>query len=228
MINWLGRLSDLKEWCRNGLVRVGRWIMWSPLRFLGVVAVIVVGLVVLVQVRTADNGSGSSAGADSSASPSWPVATATKSRPPSASPSGTPTPATSASATHKRSLSGDKLGHAWLTGFLNRSHPDRATEWKDQIGDISSSDLVSTLGSEGTQKLEFDKLSTHRRWRVVKIATYKPPDPVAKTPTRVQLPYLVTVSDGKHRQRKPFVLTAYHGHRWIVSTAEQPYTSKGG
>lgn len=120
------------------------------------------------------------------------------------------------------------MGHAWVKGFLTRSHPSQATGWKHNIGDISSSDLVSTLGSDGTTKLGLDKLSTHRPWRVVKIATYTPPDPAATTPTRKQLPYIVTVSDGKHRQRKPFVLTAYHGHdRWIVSTAEQPYTSKG-
>lgn len=246
IVNWL---SDVRDWIRAAVMAAARWIVWSPWRVAAAVAVIILGLVVVVQVRASHTGPHQPQASQATVSPSqrWPEATAkphtktsvnagpretaTPTRTadsPSpggeSSPEGKPSPgATDTGAA--ASLSGDKLGHAWITGFLTRDKPSHSRQWKDQIENITTSKLIDSLEAEGTDKLALDLSGP---WQVTNIARYRPPDPVASTPTRVQLPYIVTVSNGDTSTKKPFILTAYKGEDgWKVANATQPYTSHG-
>lgn len=221
----INKLFDLREWLRGAAGRGARWVAWSPWRVAAVVALVVVVLIVAVQLR----GTGPADEPEPvESAPDWPAATA-EAGPTNPEATGTPTPTAEPTAgdspdTAPTNLSGDELGRAWITGFLTRSTPEDG-HWQEAIEPLSTPELIETLADEGTDSLA---IGLSGPWAVTKIKSYTPPDPVADTPSRVQLPYIVTIGNGDKTQEKPFILTAYRvEHGWLVAVAEQPYTSEG-
>lgn len=209
---------DTRDWMRRNVGRAARWVAWSPWRLAAVVGLIVIGLIVVVQLRAAPPGPAASRSSTPTAEPSWPTATAGTN-----TPSQTPTPS-SASPSEDVPISsahftGDQLGHAWIKGFLTRSTPDD-DHWHQMIEHISTPELIDKLDADGPDKLA---ITLPGPWRVTKISHYEPSDSAVDTPSRVTLPYLVTISNGTATQQKRFVLTAYLGEvGWQVGVAAQP------
>lgn len=227
------RLADAREWTRQRLLTAASWLIWSPWRIGGLVAVVIVALIVIGvlhsnQPRPAPTSPQHTASAwpEATAEPETADSSSASARTQSASPTSTATtasPSATSSSAQPKHLSGDALGRAWITGFLTRTSPT-SNDWATAIAPMSTADLVSTL-QEQSDKLG---ISLSGPWKVAKIARYTPPNPVADTPVRHQMAYIVTITNGHHTMHKPFILTAYlGGNGWQIASAEQPYTSNG-
>ena len=161
-----------------------------------------------------------------------PATTSVDSSASTANPSPSPDQSTSSSSTStpsqtpSRALSKDKLGKAWLTGFLTRT--DRTDDsWSTTIADITTPDLLTRLDDAGPDYVGFYKLDS---WKVKAISRYDgdPKQVPISTPSRQVLAYTVKVSDGRTTMSKPFILTAYQvDDRWVVAILTMPYTSEG-
>lgn len=232
---WLG---DVKEAVLGGLLGAVRWLIWSPWRIGGAVAVLAVLLIVVAQLQSRNEPTNAAPGDRPAASP-WPTVTAV---PDGADTSTTPAPTTGAGgevstegeddptdsaeaspSTVPTELSGEDLDRAWITAFLTRSDPD-SDAWVEAVGPVTTADLVSTLRAQA------DKLAIPLSgpWSVTKITPYTPPDPVTNTPARHSGAYIVTISNGQKSMDKPFIVTSYlSDDGWQVAVAEQPYSSNG-
>lgn len=181
---------------------------------------VVIAAVLLSQVQhrqqalvapTAEPPTGSATGPTATSGP-------TRGSTPPPLPTKTPSP-------NPRSLEGRTLGVGWLTGYLTR--PTRSDDgWVAAIRDITTPELLAQLKAEGSDAVGLFRLKS---WQVSAVKPLQYPDLPAKTPSRVVLAYLATVTDGTTQVRKPFVLYSYRepGGRWLIAIVEQPYSSEG-
>lgn len=232
---WLG---DVKEAVLGGLLGAVRWLIWSPWRIGGAVAVLVVLLILVAQLQSRNESTNAAPNDGPAASP-WPTVTAV----PDGAGTSTPAPTTDAGgevstaagendstnsaeappSTVPTDLSGEDLDRAWITAFLTRSDP-ASDAWVEAIGPVTTADLVSTLRAQA-DKLEIPLAGS---WTVTKITPYTPPDPVTNSPARHSGAYIVTISSGQKSMDKPFIVTSYLSDEgWQVAVAEQPYSSNG-
>ena len=124
-----------------------------------------------------------------------------------------------------RSLQGRDLAVAWLHGYLTRSSRDD-DRWEAAIADLSSPELLVELRKSGPNSVGLDPLSS---WEVTKVEIDAAVDPPVDTPSRMTLAYAAFVTDGHHTVRKPITLYSYlqADNRWLVTVADQRYTSEG-
>lgn len=128
-------------------------------------------------------------------------------------------------ATSSRSLQGEDLAIAWLTGFLTRSDP-ADERWVDAVRELTTPDLLKAVRARGPHAFGMDRVVP---CRVVRIVPLVDVEQSADTESSVVLSFTATVTDGYTQVNKPLQLFSLRGSdgRWLVAPFRQPYSIGG-